>query len=122
MPEAARAHRNAYIAERSRPVTSEGVRSIPVEQVTGLILSAYGAESTFDDLEDDALMALRAAGPSDLEALRVLAGVYLTASLRGIAPAAMVADRFGIAAPTAGRWIAAAKDSGLLQVADSRRR
>jgi hypothetical protein len=95
---------------------------VPIEEVTGVVLRKYGAKSTFDELEYEDGYRLRDAGIGDESALRFVTGTYLTASLQGLAPASRVADRLECSLPTAGRWIAAAKDAGFLTVADTRRR
>jgi hypothetical protein len=103
-----------------RPITAEAVRSIPVDSIAGEVRRVFGAEGA--ELDPDTVAELRQAGMRDERALRYVAAVYLRASLRGQRTADWVAGEFECSIATAGRWVAAAKDSGHLKVADTRRR
>ena len=103
------------------PLTAQMVRTIPVDRVIGEVLYAFGIE---DDAEPEPEQAVEAAhaGIRDEAALRLVARLYLRTSLSGGSTGADIASWLDCSPATAIRWVAAAKDAGFLEVADTRRR
>jgi hypothetical protein len=107
-----------------REVTAEGLRTVQLDRLVNDVLHTYGTVDPFDYswMDSERGAELRAAGLGDETALRYVADLYLSQSLRGMAPAGAVCVYLDCSAASAGRWIAAAKDAGYLKTADTRRR
>jgi hypothetical protein len=111
------------------PVTTEGIREIPVAALVRAAaeVSIWRSRST----DDGGIKAVpgwplqvptRApgAGPGD-EHLRAVAATYQLAYATGARPTKAVMERFGLPRATASRWIALARKRGLLGPATPRK-
>jgi hypothetical protein len=113
--------------EDGPPVTSEGIRQIPVTAFLRLALEAHlmhvgptvreGDKSTWKlTFTGPITLSERArhgGGPSD-EDLRAVADIYQLGYMTGGAPTKTVMDRLGLPRSTASRWIRMARERGLL--------
>jgi len=107
------------------PVTSDGLRDVPVASL--LRQAAQQMLVGLEDVDDDSSGAL----VDDVQGLlndaqsetrlRAIARSYRVAALLGDPPTQAVADAFGVARSTAGRWIAQAREMGVLGPALPRR-
>jgi len=109
--------------EDGPPVTTEGIRRIPVRDLTRTLVAGNlidvnrsGAVAILSKEPGE----LTAAGPTD-EALRAVAWVYRIAYLASDSPTAAVSQRFGLSRDTASRWVAMARKRGFLGRAQRRK-
>jgi hypothetical protein len=115
-------------------ITSEGIRQIPVAAflrlaVEGNLLrvgpTEYDGRTSSWKLTPTGPITLSerargGGGPSD-EDIRAIADVYQLAYLTGGAPTKTVMQRLGLSRSTAGRWIALARERGMLGPATPRK-
>jgi hypothetical protein len=95
-------------AVRVQDLIQRGTRNLPVyESTRGRV--ALSAALTAEQVD-----AIHRLGPSQDEALRWAARVYLIAAALNMAPAKAVADQLGLTTPNASVWIRRARDRGLL--------
>jgi hypothetical protein len=103
--------------EDGPPVTTEGIREIPVHALLRVTLERYLA--TLEPLELSE-RARAGGGPSEQD-LRAVAIVYQVAYATGAAPTRTVMERLSLPRSTAGRWIRMARERGLLGPATPRK-
>ena len=121
-------------AERKKngpPVTSEGIRKIPVQELvrseaTRLIHRVKKnpkspGESIITPARLQGLDRFAAEGPTD-EALQHVAVIYRVAFAVRDRPTKAVEEAFGLARSTAARWVSTARDLGFIETPDPRRR
>jgi hypothetical protein len=121
-------------AERKRngpPVTSEGIRKIPVQELvrTAAMRHIHRVKKNPKAPEESIITPARlqgfdrfsAEGPTD-EALEHVALVYRLAFAARDRPTKAVEEAFGLARSTAERWVSKARDLGLIETPDPRRR
>jgi hypothetical protein len=120
--------------EDGPPVTTEGIRQIPVAAFLRLAVEGhrmrvgpreYDGHTSSWELTWAGPIALSeraraGGGPSD-EDLRAVADVYQLAYVTGGAPTKTVMERLGLPRSTASRWIALARKQGLLGPATPRK-
>jgi hypothetical protein len=120
--------------EDGQPVTTEGLRQIPVAAFLRLAVEANlvhigptvrdGNKSTWELTRVGSFTlserARSGGGPSE-EDLWAVAAVYHAAYATGAAPTKMVMQRFGLPRSTASRWIALARKRGMLGPATPRK-
>lgn len=111
-------------------ITGEALRSVSIEEVVNAVLAEHGTEAgegrrpahpdwqQAAELEPRTGAQLRGIGAGDRGVLAVVAAVYMAALLSGGNPAESVAARLEASPATAGRYIRAAKKSGLLRTED----
>lgn len=119
--------------EGGAPVTTEGIRAIPVAMLLHVAVESWVAETT--PTEDGGYRAAwphwpvlpglserakAGGGPSD-EDLRTIATAYQVAYATGAAPTKTVMQRFELPRSTASRWIRMARERGLLGPATPRK-
>ncbi len=99
-------------------VTALGIRGIAI----GALARETGVHAIIEAGNDMTPIpeGIAAGGPTD-EALRRLAEIYRAALVFGEPPARTVRERLGITAPTAGRWIARARERGFLGPSEGRK-
>lgn len=103
------------------PVTGEAIRSIPIGRLVRQAWSAVQSSEERDGvtkvspmmLTDEAAAQLRANGPT-AATLKWVSHLYRVALLIGEPPTKAVETGLGVPRSTAGRWIAAAREQGLL--------
>ncbi len=103
------------------PVTTEGLRGIPVatilaDQARGWVFAVGGGECASTDpsqLTAQDYAAMRAAGPTP-RTLAAVAAIYRLALVVDGKPTLTVEQIFGVPKPTAGRWVALARERGHL--------
>ena len=103
------------------PVTSEGLRAIPVARLLAfaafrnvfVVKNAPDGSSAVTPFDGADLAEGAKRGPTD-DVLRKVAVVYQVQYACGLAPTKGVEDSFKLARSTAGRWIAMARERGLL--------
>jgi hypothetical protein len=103
--------------EDGPPVTTEGIREIPVHALLRVQLEGYLATLAPLELSDHA----RGGGGPTEQDLRAVAIVYQIAYATGGAPTKTVMGRLGLTRSTASRWIALARKRGLLGPATPRK-
>ena len=112
--------------EGGPPVTSEGIRSIPVARLTKLAVAAHVMQVEEKDgvttwtpmrMTDETAKRFRGEGPTD-EALGWVARLYRLALLLGDPPVTAVEHGLGLPRSTAGRWVALARQRGFLGQAE----
>jgi hypothetical protein len=106
------------------PVTGEGIRALPIASmirrgVEPEVLNAQRVDADTVKLTPIEIPD-RLTGPTP-EALRAVAVIYRLAYATGSPPTKAVMDRFGLPRSTAGRWVARARDAGLLGAASPRK-
>jgi hypothetical protein len=120
--------------EDGPPITTEGLREIPVTAFLRLAVEAnrlrvgpreYGGHTSSWELTWAGPIALSeraqgGGGPSD-EDIRAVADVYQLAYVTGGAPTKTVMERLGLPRSTASRWIALARKQGMLGPATPRK-
>lgn len=106
------------------PVTTEGLRGIPVatilaDQARGWVFADDGEGSGADlsRLTDGDYEAMRADGPTP-QTLDAVAATYRLALVVDGKPTLTVEQTFGVPKPTAGRWVALARQRGHLGPAE----
>lgn len=117
-----------YIAERfevigsmTNPVTTTGMRQVPIAHFVtwacsapGVVVDAEGRDAASSDyFAPDEIRAAKQAGPAP-GTLEMVAVVYRAASVTGWKPAQRVADVFGLPRRTATHWIMLARERGHL--------
>lgn len=113
--------------QEAEPIDGTGLRSIRVkdylrrglaEKTSPIFIdrSSYREVWEFDDAR---ARQVRNAGPSDDESLRWASRLYMRARALHQDPTVEVAEKLGIARPTASVWIRRARDRGLMPGADS---
>jgi hypothetical protein len=103
--------------ESEEPITATRIRSVPIDFVINQVLATFGVQTEADWAPEEGGSALRQRGLEDEWALHRVAEVYLASGLRGEPSLAKTAEYLDCSIPTASRWVAAAKDAGLLKVA-----
>lgn len=103
--------------QRDEPVTGAAIRALPLARLLPYAMRVAVAPFALSDEPgpEDA-----ADGPTD-EALRKVASVYMLSYVLGESPTRQVAETFGLARPTAGRWVGKARQRGLLGDTDERK-
>lgn len=107
------------------PVTTEAMRDIPVTGLMRYLMSSAlrretkhaDGSSTLEQLDDWTADHVTRYGPTD-EALTVLAQMYRLAYVCGERPTKAVQDNLKLPRSTAGRWIALARERGILGAAE----
>ena len=107
------------------PVTTEGLRSIPVatilaDQARGWVFADHGGEGSGADLSqlsEEDYEAMRADGPTP-RTLDAVAATYRLALVVDGKPTLTIEQTFGVPKPTAGRWVALARQRGHLGPAE----
>jgi hypothetical protein len=120
----ARYERGRYVVEQltirrradGPPVTTEGIREIPVTALLRASLEGYLAHAPVELTEH----ARDGGGPAEQD-LRAVAIVYQIAYATGAPPTKTVIQRLGLPRSTASRWIALARERGLLGPATPRK-
>ncbi len=95
------------------PVTTEGLREIPVARLLRIAAERLLAGPDGKDKMRPAFPRVLEDGPTN-DALLHVAGMYRLAQACGEPPTKAVEDRFNLARSTAGRWISMARRKGLL--------
>lgn len=112
--------------EGGPPVTSEAIRSVPVATLMRraglnslLTVNRGGSSTSFSpfELTNETVERLRALGPVR-ESLEWVARLYRLALVLGDPPTRTVEASFGLPRSTAGRWVALAREQGLLGAAE----
>ena len=123
----------ALRAERKRrgpPVTSKGIRNVPVNALIRSISMEYvhrvkknpkGGGVVISPARVSGLKRLADAGPTE-ETLEHVALVYRLAYVCADRPTKAVEDAFRLPRSIAERWVSKARDLGLIDIPDPRRR
>jgi hypothetical protein len=112
---------------RDEPITGTGVRSVPLEAVTNLVLAKHGVttlshervllDSVPEIIKGKPIGAqIRAAGIHDEAALDVVTDAYVHAVLTGSPAAEAVALKLECSLPTAAKFIRSARRYGILRI------
>jgi hypothetical protein len=124
----------SLVAERKKngpPVTSEGIRKIPVQELLRTAATKNVCRIKKNPKAPDSVVItpfpihglerFAAEGPTD-EALEHVALIYRLAYAVREQPTKAVELAFGLARSTAERWVNSARDLGLIETPDPRRR
>jgi hypothetical protein len=120
-------------AERKKggdPVTSQGLRKLPIQDlIRGASLGVLhrvkrnpeGNAWVLQPLNRVSFRRFAKKGPT-MEALEHVALVYRLAYAANESPTKAVQEAFGLARSTAERWVSKARDAGLIEIDDPRRK